>query len=160
MRHLISAFAVLAGLSTPVLADSDATMRELVGLSFPITVQPDGNTETHARQAFTLQFAPDGRVLVLSSDGSQVPGLPSSTFGVQNVDTSEGYSLVYQISMVLNLIYIKDVPDPAGTVPTPMPYDTIVICRLETPNGGGELNEVDCDFLSLPDGGSVSVSDF
>ncbi len=156
MRHLISAIAVLAGSSTPVLAE-DAAIDALVGLSIPLTVQPAGNTPIHAGQNFSVRFAPDGELLISPPEGVPAPtGLPS-TYSVDDADAGDEFSTTYQVTLTLNLIYIKDLSEPAGPVPTPMPYQTIANCQLEMRTDIRALTDTDCVFPGLPDGGSVTV---
>ena len=156
MRHLILAIAVLSGSSTPVLAE-DAAIDTLIGLSIPLTVQPAGNTPINAEQNFSVQFAPNGELLISPPQGVPAPtGLPS-TYSVDDVDTGDEFSTTYQVTLTLNLIYIKDVSEPTGPVPTPMTYQTIANCQLEMRTEIRALTDTECEFSALPDGGPVTV---
>lgn len=154
MRKLMTAALALAGLSSSALAD-DTSVEALVGLTFPVTVAPAGNTPEYAEQVFSVQFAPNGEMLVTPPSGNPVNSGPPSTYSVETVDDSGGSVTSYQLTLNLSLIYIKDVQEPTGSVPTPTPYSSSADCRFDMQIETRQFSYVYCAFAYLQDGGRV-----
>lgn len=160
MRNgFVSGMAVLAGLVGPALAQ-DAAGDALAGVSFPVTVRPAGNTQIYAEQGFSVLFAPGGQLYVTPPAGIPAPEAALNSYTVEDVEEGGSGSATYRVTLTLNLLYIKDIHDPTGPVPAPLPYSDSTTCHFTVQTGLDQVEYSDCVLAALPDGGPVTVGDY